>query len=222
MAEALAVAVCAGLIAPEAGCRWFAEAWRSRGIQRGCCRGGKRWSASRWERGTRGVRFGRGHLRACRLRRAARGPWGRSRLVRSAEIAPSAAMRPRPVVIKASCCAGVFGGPCEVECKAELWRGHDGDQRDDAADGARAVEICCAAAQEFHVVEREQGELVPVDPAAEGVVERDFIGDDEGAAGGRAAKPAQREAPGPWGWRSRSWCGGKAGSRRPDGGRRRA
>ena len=68
------------------------------------------------------------------------------------------------------------------------------DDVDDAAEGGRAVEVGAAAGGDGDGVDGEGGDLVPVDPAAEGVVEGGVVGEDEGAAGGGGAEAAQRDA----------------------------
>jgi hypothetical protein len=68
--------------------------------------------------------------------------------------------------------------------------GVGGDDVDDAAEGGGAVEIGAAAGGEGDGVDRFGGDLVPVDPAAEGVVEGRVIGEYEGAAGGGGTEAA--------------------------------
>jgi len=71
---------------------------------------------------------------------------------------------------------------------------NDGHNIHDAADGAGAVEIRSAATQQLYLVDREGWNLVPMNPAAEGIVERNLVTDYERAAGSGAAEAAQAEA----------------------------
>ena len=65
---------------------------------------------------------------------------------------------------------------------------------DHAADGARSVEVAGAAADELDVFDGELGLLLPVNPAAERVVERDIVFGDEGAAGGGGTEGAKADS----------------------------
>ena len=68
------------------------------------------------------------------------------------------------------------------------------DDIDDAADGAGAVKIAGASAGQFDVVDGERGLLLPVDPAAERVVEGHILLRDECAASGGGTEAAQADA----------------------------
>jgi len=62
---------------------------------------------------------------------------------------------------------------------------------DHAAERAVAVEVGRASAQHFDAIERSAGDAASVDPAAEGVVERHAVVEDEGAAGPAAPDAAE-------------------------------
>ena len=68
-----------------------------------------------------------------------------------------------------------------------------GNDVDDATDGGGAIEVGCATAKQVDAVDGKSGDLVPVDPAAEGIVERQLIRHDERAAGSRGPKATQRD-----------------------------
>ena len=72
--------------------------------------------------------------------------------------------------------------------------GAGGNDVDDAAEGAGAVEIGAAPGGNGDGVERVGGDFVPVDPSAEGIVQGDVVLEDEGAAGGGGAEAAERDA----------------------------
>ncbi len=57
-----------------------------------------------------------------------------------------------------------------------------------------AIQIAAAAALDFDAIDRRLRDLVPIDPAAERVVERDAIGQHQRSAGSRAAQAAKRDA----------------------------
>ena len=65
---------------------------------------------------------------------------------------------------------------------------------DDAAQGPGAVEVRRPAPQHLDALEGEAGHSRPVDPAAERVVEREAVGEDEGAARPARPEPPQRHA----------------------------
>ena len=69
-----------------------------------------------------------------------------------------------------------------------------GEDLDDAADRVGAVEVAAAAAQHLDAVDRRLRQLVPVDPAAERVVERHAVGEHQRPARTGAAQAAQRDA----------------------------
>ena len=69
-------------------------------------------------------------------------------------------------------------------------RGRPGDELHDAAEGAGAVQVRGPAAQHLDALEGEPRHPRPVHPPAEGIVEREAVGEDEGTAG--SARP---EAP---------------------------
>ena len=64
----------------------------------------------------------------------------------------------------------------------------------DAADGIRAVQIAAAPAQNLHAIDRCLRQFVPVDPAAESVVQRHAVGEDERPARTGSAEAAKRDA----------------------------
>ena len=72
--------------------------------------------------------------------------------------------------------------------------GADRNDVDDAADGARSIEVAGAAADEFDGLDGELGLLLPVNPSAERVVERHIVFGDERAAGGGGTQAAQADA----------------------------
>ena len=72
--------------------------------------------------------------------------------------------------------------------------GARGDDVDDAAERAGAVEIGAAAGGDGDGFDGLGGDFVPVDPSAEGIVHGDVVLEDEGAAGGSGAEAAQRYA----------------------------
>ena len=67
-------------------------------------------------------------------------------------------------------------------------------QLHDAADRVGAVEVAAAAALDLDAIDRRLRHLAPVDPPAEGVVERQAVGEHQRAALCRAADAAQRHA----------------------------
>ena len=73
-------------------------------------------------------------------------------------------------------------------------RGVDRQHLDHAADGVGAVQVAGAAAHDFDAVDRHLRHAIPVDPAAEGVVERHAVGEHQRPAGARGRQPAQRDA----------------------------
>ena len=81
------------------------------------------------------------------------------------------------------CVVGVFGAVVGVQF-GEVAVGALLHDVDNAADGGGAVEVAGAATDDFDGSDGELGELFPVDPAGEGVVERDVVFGDQGAAGG--------------------------------------
>ncbi len=72
--------------------------------------------------------------------------------------------------------------------------GAGGDDVDDAAEGAGAVEVGASAGGDGDGVDGFGGDFVPVDPAAEGIVHGDVIFEHEGAADGGGAEAAERDA----------------------------
>jgi hypothetical protein len=72
--------------------------------------------------------------------------------------------------------------------------GAHGNDVDDAANGAGAVERAGAAADELDALNGEFGLLLPVDPAADGVVEGYVVVGDKRAAGGGGAEAAQADS----------------------------
>ena len=72
--------------------------------------------------------------------------------------------------------------------------GTDRDDVDDAAERAGAVEVRAASGGEGDCVDGLGGNLVPVDPAAEGIVHGDVVLEDEGAAGRSRAEATQGDA----------------------------
>ncbi len=77
------------------------------------------------------------------------------------------------------------------------------EKLNDSGHGVAAVKIGSAATHDFDGRDGGAWNAVPVDPTAEGIDERDAIGEDEGATGGAAAEAAQRDA-------LRRWIGGAA------------
>ena len=73
-------------------------------------------------------------------------------------------------------------------------RGPGGDHVDDAANGARPVEIAGSAAHHFDIANGELRLLVPVDPSAQRIVERLIVFRDQSAAGGGGTEAAQADA----------------------------
>ena len=65
---------------------------------------------------------------------------------------------------------------------------------DDAAHGIASVKIGSAAARDFDGGDGGAGNTIPIDPASEGIDERDAVGEQEGAAGGRTSEAAQGKA----------------------------
>jgi len=88
---------------------------------------------------------------------------------------------------------GVLAAAEDVEVKAGSG-GVGGDDVDDTAESGGAVEVGAAAGGEGDGVDGLGGDLVPVDPAAEGIVEGCVVGEDEGAAGSRGAEAAEGDA----------------------------
>src|SRR5207248_9921048 len=76
----------------------------------------------------------------------------------------------------------------------ERGRGRGESDADDAAEGRGAVEIGATAGGESNAGEGLLRDLVPVDPAAEGVAGRDVLLEDEGAAGRGGPESAERDA----------------------------
>ena len=68
------------------------------------------------------------------------------------------------------------------------------DELHGAAEGAAAVEVRRSAAQHLDPLDRQARQARPVDPAAEGVVERDAVGQHQRAARAARAQSAQRHA----------------------------
>src|SRR5205814_8776260 len=68
------------------------------------------------------------------------------------------------------------------------------DELHDAAHGRGAVEIGGAAAEDLDAVERRARHAAPVDPAAEGIVERDAVVENKRARRPAGADAAQRDA----------------------------
>ena len=73
-------------------------------------------------------------------------------------------------------------------------RGAHGDHADHAADGAGTVEIAGAAAHQFDAPKGQFGLLLPVNPSAYGVVQRDIVLGEQGAAGGGGTQAAQADS----------------------------
>ena len=65
---------------------------------------------------------------------------------------------------------------------------------DHAAERVRAIEIAGGAANDLDAVNGRERNTIPVDPAAERIVEGPAVGDDEGAAGPGAGDSTQRHA----------------------------
>ena len=84
--------------------------------------------------------------------------------------------------------------PPRAEASKRRGGGTRGDDVDDAAERAGAVEVGAAAGGEGDGVDGLGGDFVPVDPAAEGIVHGDVVLKDERAAGGGGAEAAQRDA----------------------------
>jgi hypothetical protein len=61
--------------------------------------------------------------------------------------------------------------------------GRERDHVDHAADSARTIEVACAAADQLNLADGERRQLLPVNPAAEGIVEGHVVVSDQGAAG---------------------------------------
>ena len=72
--------------------------------------------------------------------------------------------------------------------------GADGDDVNDAADGAGTVKVAGAAADEFDGLDGELGLLLPVNPTAERVVERDIVFGDQSAAGRGGTEGAKADS----------------------------
>ena len=70
----------------------------------------------------------------------------------------------------------------------------DGNDVDDAADGAGTIEIAGAAADQFDALDGELGLLLPVNPSADGVVEGHIVVGNKRAAGGGGTEAAQADA----------------------------
>ena len=88
---------------------------------------------------------------------------------------------------------GVLSAVAAVEVDRALDRPATEDL-DDAAEGVVAPDARAAAADDLDLLDALQRDSVPVDPAAEGVVDRDTVDQDEGAAGPAGADTAERQA----------------------------
>ena len=75
-----------------------------------------------------------------------------------------------------------------------LGGGMCGNEADHAADGRRAVEVAGAAAHQFHAVDGECRLFEPVNPAADGIVERHVVHHKQCPAGGGGPQAAQADA----------------------------
>ena len=89
--------------------------------------------------------------------------------------------------------AGAFRAVAGADL-SEVCCGAHGDYVDDAADGAGAVEVAGAAADHLDALDGQLWLLLPVNPVGEGVVERNVILGDEGAAGGSGAESSEAQA----------------------------
>src|SRR4030095_4046950 len=88
---------------------------------------------------------------------------------------------------------GVVGAVAAVEIERPLGR-PTGEDVDDAAERVIAPRARATAANDLDLLDPLQRDAVPVDPAAEGVVDRYAVDQHEGAAGTARADAAQREA----------------------------
>src|SRR4029077_3268456 len=86
----------------------------------------------------------------------------------------------------------VLGAVAAVEVDRALRR-PAGEDLDDAAEGVVAPDARAAAADDLDLLDALQRNTVPVDPAAEGVIDRYAVDQHEGAAGAARTDAAQRE-----------------------------
>ena len=88
---------------------------------------------------------------------------------------------------------GAFATHCGTELDPVGRRAY-GNHVDHAADGARSVEVADAAANKLNVADGELGLLLPVNPSAERIIERDIVLGNESAAGGSGTESAKADA----------------------------
>ncbi len=91
---------------------------------------------------------------------------------------------------------GIESGFVAVTCPqlGTIGRGAGRDDVDDAADGARSIQVAGTAADDFDAVNGELGLLLPMNPSADGVVEGHVVFSDQRAAGGGGTQAAQADA----------------------------
>ena len=84
--------------------------------------------------------------------------------------------------------------PPSTSARPDGCSGRERQDLNDAADGIRAVQVAAAAAQHLDAIDRDLRQFVPVDPAAERVVQRHAVGEHERPARTGSAEPSKRDA----------------------------